>query len=316
MAVGAFLEAMSKADLVVVCGAGGFYDGCREWNMETLDLVEEAILRHIPVVMFGQGIGPLKDRDILLRMKSLFPAVNLITLRGSPGGMDLLASLGVSPAHVHTTGDEAIELAYEARSEGPGRALGINFRFAGSTETDEDDIERVSPVLQKFAKQQAVSIIPVPIAIHHPIRDDLATGKRVAGFDGPSDGGLTLDSPLKVIKQAGRCRVVVTGAYHAAVFALAQGIPVVGLAKSPYFVSKFRGLEDQFGLGCETVFLSESELPEKLNAALERAWKSAEEVRVPLQEAARRQIELNRSAYEQVKVLLTSRMARKSETTA
>jgi colanic acid/amylovoran biosynthesis protein len=277
--------------------------------MEILDLEEEAIRRHIPVVMLGQGVGPLKDRAVLSRMKSIFSAVNLITLRGSPGGINLLTSLGVSPTQVHTTGDEAIELAYEARLQGPGKELGINLRFAGSAETAEDDIEIVRPVLQSFAKRHAVAIIPVPIAIHHPIRDDLAMGKLLAGFDGPSDEGLTPDSPLKVIKLAGRCRVVVTGAYHAAVFALAQGIPVVGLAKSPYFISKMRGLEDQFGLGCETVDLNEPDLAEKLDAAIERAWQSAEKVRVPLQEAARRQIELSRSAYERVKDLVISRTA-------
>jgi polysaccharide pyruvyl transferase WcaK-like protein len=311
-AVKVFTKAMNKADLVVVCGSGGFYDGCREWNMEILDLVEEAIHRHIPVVMLGQGIGPLNDREVLSRMESLFPAMNLITLRGSPGGMDLLASLGVSPTHVHTTGDEAIELAYEARSKEPGKELGINLRFAGSAETDENDIERIRPVIQKFAKRYAVSIIPVPIAIHHYIRDDLAMGKLLAGFDGSSDGGLTLDSPLKVIQQAGRCRVVVTGAYHAAVFSLAQGIPVVGLSKSPYFMSKFQGLKDQFGLGCETICLNEPDLSERLGSAIERAWQSAEEVRVPLQQAALRQVELTWEAYNRVKDLVTNRAARKS----
>ena len=121
------------------------------------------------------------------------------------------------------------------------------------------------------------------------------------GFDDHSDGGITLDTPLKVIQQVGRCRIVVTGAYHAAVFAMSQGIPVVGLSASEDYTAKFLGLEDQFGLGCETVPLDEPEASERLAAALERTWPLAEQVRFPMQEAARRQIALSLSAYERVR---------------
>ena len=91
-----------------------------------------------------------------------------------------------------------------------------------------------------------------------------------------------------------------TGAYHAAVFALSQGIPVVGISASDDYTAKFLGLEDQFGVGCETVLLGASGASEKLAGALERAWQLAEKVRVPLQEAARRQIALSQGAYERI----------------
>ena len=100
-------------------------------------------------------------------------------------------------------------------------------------------------------------------------------------------------------------RVVVTGAYHAAVFALSQGIPVVGLSASDDYTAKFLGLEAQFGLGCETVLLSAPNAWERVAAAIDRAWQSAEKVRVPLQEAARRQIALSQGAYERVKEILS-----------
>jgi polysaccharide pyruvyl transferase WcaK-like protein len=311
-AVMAFADAIKKADLVVVCGSGGFFDNCRQWNMEILDLVEASVLRNIPVAMLGQGMGPLHDPEVLARAKIYFPRVKMITLRGNRGGLALIESLGVEPSHVQTTGDEAIELAYEARTEEFGQAVGINLRVAASAEVEQDVIERIRPVLHEFARRHNAPMIPVPIAFHPSCCDPQMIRQLLAGFDDKSDGGVILDSPMKVIKQVGRCRVVVTGAYHAAVFALAQGIPVVGLAKSPYFVSKFQGLEDQFGLGCETIFLNEPELAEKLNAAIERAWTSAEKMRLPLQKAACRQIELSRNAYERVKDFLISRTARES----
>jgi polysaccharide pyruvyl transferase WcaK-like protein len=305
-AVAAFTRALQNADLLLVCGAGGFYDGCRAWNLEMLDLLEAAIQRNTPVAMLGQGFGPLSDSLVLKRAAKILPRVNFITLRGGRGSLDLLRSLGIPESKVLTTGDEALELAYESRSEEPGRGLGIGLRFAASATTNDNDIQRMRPLLQDFARRHKVSLIPLPIAMQLNTRDDLAIKQLLIGFDEESDGGKTLDSPLKVIKQAALCRVVVTGAYHSAVFALTQGIPVIGLAKSPYFSGKLLGLEDQFGEGCQTILLNEQDWPERLNSAIERAWQNADELRGSLQAAALRQIELTRSSYERVKHLATA----------
>ena len=299
----AFSRALQNANLLLICGAGGFYDGCQAWNLDVLDLLETAIQRNVPVAMLGQGFGPLSDALVLKRAAKVLPLVNFITLRGNRGSLALLRSLGVAESTIETTGDEAVELAYESRSEECGQGLGINLRFAGSAKTDDDDVKDIRPVLQEFARRHSVSLIPLPIAMHPYSRDDLTIRQLLIGFDQQSDGGQTLDSPLKVIKQAALCRVVVTGAYHAAVFALAQGIPVVGLAKSAYFSNKFLGLEDQFGEGCQTILLNEPALPQRLYSAIERAWNNADKLREPLRAAALRQIELSRRSYERVKDL-------------
>lgn len=128
----------------------------------------------------------------------------------------------------------------------------------------------------------------------------------LAGFDDESDGGVSLDTPVKVVRQVSRCRLVVTGAYHAAVFALAQGIPVVCLSNSTYYSAKFQGLEDLFGCGCETVILSDQNASNKLSVAMEDMWKSAATVRTSLREAALRQIKLSCSAYKQIQNLFDS----------
>jgi colanic acid/amylovoran biosynthesis protein len=305
-AVGVFISALENADLLVICGAGGFYDGCRAWNLEMLDLLEAAIQSKTPAVMLGQGFGPISDPIVLKRASKILPLLDFITLRGGRGSFASLRSLGVPESKIQITGDEALQLAYESRSKDPGRSLGICLRFAASATTNDSDIDSMRPVLQDFARRHNVSLIPLPIAMQVYTRDDLAIKQLLIGFDEESDGGRTLDSPLKVIKQAALCRVVVTGAYHSAVFALAQGIPVVGLAKSAYFAGKLLGLEDQFGEGCQTILLNEQGWPERLNSAIERAWRNADELRGTLQAAALRQIELTRSSYERLKHLAMS----------
>ena len=302
--VAEFLGAMEGADLFVVCGAGGFTDSCREWNLTTLGTLETALRRHIPVAMFGQGMGPLSDAHVLSRAKDVLPAVGLITLRGGRGGQALAESLGVAPSRAQITGDEAVELAYEARPAKVGHALGVNLRVASYADVNEDVCDRLRPVLQDFARGRDAPMLPVPIAFHAHASDHLAIRRILAGYDDQSDGGLSLDTPLKVIEQVGRCRVVVTGAYHAAVFSLAQGIPVVCLAGSADYMAKFLGLQDLFGQGCETLLLDDPMFTRKLEAALENAWRTAEEVRLPLQRAAARQIELSWHAYERVRHLV------------
>ena len=305
-AVAAFTRALQDADLVLLSGSGGFYDGCHDWNRDALDIIEAAIERDIPVAMMGQGFGPLTDPIIVKRAAKILPLVDFITLRGGRGSFAVLRSLGVDESRVETTGDEAVELAYEARSDTRGMGLGVNIRYLASAGTDDDDMKVIRPVVQDFARRHEVPLIPLPIAMHFGARDDLAIKQLLVGFDEESDGGKTLDSPLKVIKQAALCRVVVTGAYHAAVFALAQGIPVVALAKSAYFSNKMLGLEDQFGEGCQTVLLSEPALAQRLCSAIEGAWQKADELREPLQAAAFKQIDASRRSYERMQGLTAS----------
>lgn len=306
-AMSSFSETLAAADLVVACGAGGFYDGCRDWNLDTLDTIEAAVIRGIPVAMFGQHFGPLTDPLVLGRAKSVLPAVNTITLRGNRGSQSLLESLGVPAACIHVTGDEATDLAYDARPIKLGTDLGVNFRLRTSAETTDDDIEVLRPILHRFAAEHRVSLIPAPIAVDSFTSDHNAIKRLMHGYDDLTDGGAHLAAPLDVIRQVGRCRVLVTCAYHAAVFAMAQGIPVVALVKSSYFAEKFLGLQERFGLGCKIVYLNRPEVAKNFHDALERVWQTADEMHIPLQQAAIQHIQLNSIAYDQVMELANNR---------
>ncbi len=295
-----FLDVFKTSDLLVVSGSGGFADSCLEWNLSILATIEVALSRGIPVVMFGQGMGPLSDPEVLLKAKDVLPRVQLISLRGGRGGLSLLQSLGVPSAKVLTTGDEAVELAYRGHAKASGSAVGINLRVAAYSEVKTDTVEKVRLVVQEFARRHSAPLLPIPIAFHEYANDHETIRQLLKGFDDESDGGLSLDSPLSLIEQVSRCRIVVTGAYHAAVFALAQGIPAVCLSNSAYYLAKFQGLNDLFEGGCAIVMLDEPDFPRMLEAALESTWNSAVDLRSPLLESARRQVEESVGAYQQV----------------
>ena len=307
-----FLESLRAADLFVVCGAGGFADSCRAWNLFILNAMETALRHGIPVAMFGQGMGPLNDTRVLARARTVLPQVTLITLRGGRGGATLLDALGVSRARVLTTGDEATELAYTAASA-PGTHIGINLRVAAYSPVTKDAVAMVGRILREFAQRQGISLLPVPIAFHDCANDREAIRQLLSESKEAYDAGNSLDNPAKLIEQVAHCRVLVTGAYHAAVFALGQGIPVVCLASSAYYLAKFQGLEDLYGMGCMTVLLDQPDAAENLEYALERTWEKAESFRKPLLRAAERQVKQSREAYQKIRELLDPPATRRQE---
>ncbi len=115
-------------------------------------------------------------------------------------------------------------------------------------------------------------MIPIPINCHKNENSDLRSISRALQDHFILDNwqnDLTADS---IIERVSRCRVVVTGNYQAAVFALAQGIPIVAVAATAYYRNKFQGLANQFQGGFRIVFLEDVFAKGKLSFHLECAW--------------------------------------------
>ena len=168
------------------------------------------------------------------------------------------------------------------------------------------ELEMLSDLRQALtaaALDYCARLIPIPIA-HHGGRMDVDVLRELLKGLGDADGGASLDTPQLVIDRIGECRVVVTGSYHGAVFALAQGIPVVALVKSAYYLNKMAGLRDQFGIGCEIVRLDDGAVSERIRAAIDRAWADADGVRAPLLHAAADQIQRGRQAYARLREIV------------
>ncbi len=134
---------------------------------------------------------------------------------------------------------------------------------------------------------------------------DVATLRELLDGIGDGDGGAALQTPRDVIRRVGNCRLVVTGSYHGAVFALSQGIPVVAIVKSRYYLHKMAGVAHEFGTGCHILNLDEDDVSTRLSEAISRAWAEADGVREPLLQAAVDQIRRGRSAYARLRDLVS-----------
>jgi polysaccharide pyruvyl transferase WcaK-like protein len=296
--VDAFLAALWACDGLVAVGQGTLADAGEGHAAQLLATVETVLRLGKPVVLMGQGIGPIGDPALLARARDVLPGVSLVALRESRLGHPLLTGLGVPESRIVITGDDAIEPALRAAPEGLGQEVGLHLRVAAHAVRDTKMVEQVREVLQGFVRRQEVGVVPLPISHHRVGSYDPGTIRQVlAGIDDTSDGGTHTDTPAAVIQAAGRCRTVVTGAYHAAVFALAQGVPTICLGRSEYYLAKFHGLRDQFGAGCTPVRL-DTALKSELTLALEAAWSGAESGRSALLRSAERQVALSCQAYD------------------
>ena len=295
-----FLTAVNDADLVVVSGAGALADDFAPLTITILDLLELAIRRGIPTAMLGQGVGPIEDLRLRHRAESVLPRVGLIGIREQVSSRPLLKALGVLDERVHLTGDDAVELAFRHGAAGDGHAIGVNVRLARYAGVASDHVEAVADAVKDVAARHGAELVGLPISRYEKELDAavIATMLDTTPVAPPEE-------PADVVVAARRCRVVVTGSYHAAVFALAQGIPAVGLAASEYYVSKFEGLVDLFGRGCRLVRVDGDDLRGRLRQEISEAWQSAEDVREELRSAAERQVAAGRQTYEGLRTLLS-----------
>jgi polysaccharide pyruvyl transferase WcaK-like protein len=301
-----FLSWAYGADVVVVVGAGLLTDAFAIAALTVLELVETANRRGAATAMFGQGVGPLTDPELAAAARRVLPKLDLICLREETAGKPLLRALGVPDRMIEVTGDDAVELAYDERPPVPaGTGIGLSLRLARYSDVGDPLAKAVGDVVRAAAKRLDADLVPVPISAYPNERDDESIA-RALGLP-PGNTAVDEPSPQATIRVVQRCRVVVTGSYHAGVFALAQGIAVIGLANSGYYTGKFEGLADQFDGHCRVVRLDDPELAERLGGALDEAWSGAETVAPVLVEAARRQVGSAQAAYERFKEIVQQR---------
>ncbi len=301
---------LEETDFLLLTGGGYFTDVFAGQAWSALERIRAASSLGIPFAIVGHGFGPLRNRALLAAVRELLPSATLIGLRERPESVALLRQAGVSAERVIVTGDDCVELAWRARRDSFGDALGLNLRIAPYAGTSESDVERVCDALHDFVASSGSDLISLPICVLDSVES--ASDIRVTNtlISQVIDRPAQFQAPRSaddVIAQISRCRAIVSGSYHAAVFALSQGIPVVCIEGSDYYRMKFAGLIDHFGDGCRMISLSAADFDSSLQSALHETWTTADLLRPQLLDAAERQVEAGRLAYDHLAELISTK---------
>jgi colanic acid/amylovoran biosynthesis protein len=302
---------MREADLFVVTGMGGLTSAFPGYAAMVVDTLALAQAIGVPTVLFGQGIGPFDVLDARLeaRTRNVLRRANYIGLREGQHGPELLRSWGIPPERWSVTGDDALELAIPYRSDRERHAIGVNVRKANYSAVSLDVIAGLREPLQHAAASIAAPLRAIPIS-RLPEEDDARQIESLfLGYNAVEHPESALDSPNRIMEQIQHCRVVVTGSYHAGVFALAQGIPVIGLAANDYYQWKFDGLAHQFGDGCGVLRLGTPGSFARLRHMIVQLFQAAPTLRSALLASADRQVDAGKAAYEHVRSLVDRRRA-------
>src|SRR5690606_22585332 len=123
-------EVWRNADALVVTGMGMITDAFKKESYALMKAIAAAHSFRVPVALFGQGLGPLEDPGLRASVRAVLPAVQQISLREGRFGPKLCSDLGVAAEKVDITGDDALEMAYEARRDSLGNHIGVNVRVA------------------------------------------------------------------------------------------------------------------------------------------------------------------------------------------
>lgn len=305
-----FIKFIAEADLIIATGGGYITDSFDEKANLTLSILGLAILFKKPTLMFGHGIGPIKNPNLASRATNILPYVDFISLREGESGLNLLESFGVSLKNVIVTGDDAIELAHRT-PKNLGGGIGINIRIADYSKLslNNNNVKLFASTLQKISADKSAPLIPIIIEFI-PSRSDLSSLKFL-NIDYVKDDSDNYDSPIKnpemIVDQVSKCRLVITGSYHAGVFALSQGIPIIGLVNSDYYKSKFLGLSKQFQIDFDVLSFEDEDFISKLLISIERNWELIFSVKDSLREAAKKQIELSSYAYKKAYEIISKK---------
>jgi polysaccharide pyruvyl transferase WcaK-like protein len=285
-----FLDLLRTVDLLVYAGGGYFNDEFRSFFFELLTVAEVVRHRRKPVVAFGQGIGPLST-PLVARPVEAF--VRNLTAIGTREDITLRWTqnhLNAQTVCVSTGDDALLDPDLPLPSE-LGSGLGVNVRIAFYSGIDIAEFGPLREAIACFFQAQGLTVIrSIPIKD----TDDRSTQQALAGLPIEScraEKAATLSAIAK-------CRVVFPGSYHAAVFAYALGVTVVGLAGNRYYQQKFAGVAERFGT-TPLVYTLANGRNEKndlntLYSLLNRAWEAAPENRAHLLQARGEQIMTNR----------------------
>ena len=306
---GKLMDALQGCDLAVCSGGGFVNDNFLLHATGVLAVLRSMQRRGVLTAMLGQGYGPLANPPLAELAGTVIPRLNLISLRG-PQGQQTVSGLRGGRDEPAVTGDDALELAGAGRLAA-GPALGVNLRATGYTGLESGLADQIASVAVTAAAEAGLSMRGLPVSWHRDGEDWRALAGAFGADSVVARTGRLVRDITSLATAVAECRIVVTSSYHAAVFALARGIPAVGISSTPYYDGKFGGLRELYGPRAVSVLaVNQAGWPDRMRSLVRAAVELDYDARAAVAERSAELASRSRGVYEALFELAESRSAR------
>ncbi|MGI8939021.1 MAG: polysaccharide pyruvyl transferase family protein, partial [Iamia sp.] len=240
-------------DAAVVLGGGSLASG---WSAGLVGprAVLGAALRtaEVPYALSGQGIGPLDDPEDESLVAGLLAGAAAVACRDESSAALARTLRGVDPAQAVVTGDDALGLVGAVRTAGRRPYLAVTVRsaaYVGGREGDDLAREWVLAA-DAVAAERGWDVVGVALNSQAP-DPEVATLARIRATT-PLQAEWHLvecgTDPRRLVAEVAGAEAVAAQSFHAALLALAAGVPAALGAATPYYQAKAAGLASQTGL--------------------------------------------------------------------
>jgi len=269
-----FARAFKYADILVVAGGGFLNDLNAKAASAVLLMAKHGLDTGKRVIFLSQGLGPIGDPFLLSTLSEVCRAGAFIGLREPCHGPAAVLKAGAIHGRWAVTGDDALELpCAELKSAVRENYIGFSVRHVGYSGINEHQIRQIATGLSLLLEKTGAAVMPLPVSFNSFENDEGA----IENITGERASPMRMDAPHHIVDAAGRCRMVVAGTYHAAVFALAQGVPCVCLHASAYYRAKMEGLAAQFGHGCAVIDISRGDIAAEIATRGLEVWNQSQD---------------------------------------
>jgi polysaccharide pyruvyl transferase WcaK-like protein len=228
-----------------------------------------------PTFVYAQGIGPVNRKMFQPFIARAFKKAAYVSVRDEESAI-LLRRYGVPQESIEIVPDPVMGLpsaeGFEGAVDGddvhessagrtpldgePGLAataaeqdtppvVGVSVRFWRS---DRADLVRTAAALEALAGRHAVRLRFLPF--HHGADEDASryVMERLAGSGVPATLAPAHDDPQLMLREVGRCALLIGMRLHSLIFAANQEIPLLGLSYDPK-INQFLGRIGQRAVG-------------------------------------------------------------------
>ncbi|MEY8416312.1 polysaccharide pyruvyl transferase CsaB [Tissierella praeacuta] len=246
-----------------------------------LALMKIAKLYKKPVMIYANGIGPIKKKLNRFLTRKILNKVDLITLRDEDS-KEFIYDLGVKNKNIIVTADPVFTLEPSSKTRVVeifnSEKIPTNKKFIGISIRrwkNADNLNKIiSDTVRHIIKEYNVNVVMIPM--HYP--EDLEISLEISQMVREEgcyviSGKYNVEEIMGIIKEM---EIIVAMRLHSLIYAATQEVPMVGLSYDP----KVDGILRSIGMDyiCNVNYLVYKDLLEKIN----NVWNNRVEIKEQL----------------------------------